>query len=156
MIGSGASGLTAAVALPQAGQKVLVCEQHDVSGGWTHSLTLNGYRFSPGVHYIGGIEHGGSLRKSLEDLGVSKDHAFCALYPDGYDHIVIGDKQYDFLKGKEKLAARLKEYFQHEAEGIDDYLDTAEKIVAALSGLGRAKGAVETAKAAGRATSILR
>ena len=55
IIGSGAGGLTAAVALAHAGQKVLVSEQHDVPGGWTHSSTLGGYRFSPGVHYIGGI-----------------------------------------------------------------------------------------------------
>ncbi len=69
IIGSGAGGLTAAVALAQAGQKVLVCEQHDVPGGWTHSFTLNGYRFSPGVHYIGGIEAGKDLTNKLKVFG---------------------------------------------------------------------------------------
>ena len=53
VIGSGAGGLTVAVALANAGQKVLVLEQHYLPGGWTHSFSLGGYRFSPGVHYLG-------------------------------------------------------------------------------------------------------
>ncbi len=36
IIGSGAGGLSAALPLAQAGLKVLVCEQHQVPGGWTH------------------------------------------------------------------------------------------------------------------------
>jgi phytoene dehydrogenase-like protein len=58
IIASGAGGLTAAVALAQAGKGVLVLEQHDRPGGWTHSFRLNGYRFCPGVHYIGSLEEG--------------------------------------------------------------------------------------------------
>ena len=42
----------AAVCLAQAGQKVLVLEQHYLPGGWCHSFSLEGYRFSPGVHYL--------------------------------------------------------------------------------------------------------
>src|SRR5512138_609380 len=75
VIGSGADGLTAAIALAQAGQKVLVCEQHEVPGGWTHSFTLQGYRFSPGVHYIGDLEPGGTTQAMYQGLGVSGDLA---------------------------------------------------------------------------------
>ena len=107
VIGSGAGGLTAAVALAQAGKKVLVLEQHDRPGGWTHSFTLNSYRFSPGVHYIGDLQEGGGLRRIYDGLGVSQDLTFIELNPDGYDHIVIGEKKIDFPKGKENLIERL-------------------------------------------------
>ena len=59
VIGSGAGGMTAAVACALAGKKVLVLEQHDRPGGWCHSFPLGGYEFSPGVHYLGDLDSGG-------------------------------------------------------------------------------------------------
>ena len=143
IIGSGAGGLAAAVPLAQAGQRVLVCEQHEVPGGWTHSFTLQGYRFSPGVHYIGEVQPGGSLRRVYEGLGVSQDLEFCELNPDGYDHIFIGEERFDFPKGKANLAARLKDRFPQDAAGIDGYLDTSHRLDRGreLSGTGQPSGA---------------
>ena len=137
IIGSGAGGLTAAVALAQAGNKVLVCEQHDVPGGWTHSFTLEGYRFSPGVHYIGGIQPGGQMRAIYEGLGVSEDLAFCEINPDGFDHIFVGNERFDIPRGRDKFAARLKDRFPNEAKGIDRYFDTIENLMDDIRKLGR-------------------
>ena len=121
VIGSGSGGLTTAVALARAGQKVLVCEQHEIPGGWTHSFTLEGYKFSTGVHYVGEIGKGGYLRAIYEGLGVSEDLEFLELNPDGYDHVFIGEERFDIPKHRRKYIRRLKDRFPHEAEGIDRY-----------------------------------
>lgn len=133
VIGSGAGGLAAALPLAQAGKRVVVFEQHEVPGGWTHSFTLDGkYRFSPGVHYIGGIEEGGTMRKIYEGLGVSKHLKFRELNPDGFDHVFIGKERFDFPKGKQNLINRLKERFPSESKGIDRYFDTVTRMMEVL------------------------
>src|SRR5512147_3192567 len=156
IIGSGAGGLAAAVPLAQAGQRVLVCERHEVPGGWTHSFTLQGYRFSPGVHYIGEVQPGGSLRRVYEGLGVSQDLECCELNPNGYDHIFVGEERLDFPKGKENLAARLKDRFPQEAAGIDGYLSTVTGLMESASFLGRESRVEQIAGAVTHAPSLLR
>lgn len=156
VIGSGAGGLTAAIALAQAGKKVLVLEQHDRPGGWTHSFTLQGYRFSPGVHYIGDLQEGGGLRRIYDGLGVSGDLVFCELNPDGYDHIIVGEKRVDFPKGKENLIERLKSHFPHEKEGIDGYFRDLTAMMDGLRALGNAKNPLAAAKGAGNVLKWMR
>ena len=140
VIGSGAGGLATAVPLAQAGKKVLVLEQHEVAGGWTHSFTLEGYRFSPGVHYIGGLQPGGNMRAIYEGLGISQDIVFCELNPDGFDHVVVGDEKFDIPKGRDKFAARLKERFPQEAKGIDGYFTAVQAIMDGVRPLSRIRG----------------
>jgi len=156
VIGSGAGGLTAAVALAQAGKSVLVLEQHDRPGGWTHSFTLQGYRFSPGVHYIGSLEEGGGLRRIYEGLGVSEDLTFCELNPDGYDHIVVGTQRVDFPKGRGALLERLKSRFPREARGIDGYFEAVSGMMDALSQLGRLDGPAAVGRAVRASGTLLR
>jgi len=129
VIGSGAGGLTAAVALARAGEKVLVVEQHDVPGGWCHSFMLGGHHFSPGVHYLGELGPGGALRRMYEGLGVANDMVFLELNPDGYEHIRVGDRRVDLPKGRERLEAHLCREFPHEAAGIKGYLRAVDAIV---------------------------
>ena len=39
------------------------------------------------------------MRQIYEGLGVSQDLVFCELNPDGFDHIIIGNQQFDIPKG---------------------------------------------------------
>ena len=65
IIGSGAGGLAAAVALARAAQRVIELKRHHLPGGWCHSFQLEGCCFSPGVHYLGELRQGGLLRRIL-------------------------------------------------------------------------------------------
>jgi len=129
VVGSGPGGLVAAVALARAGQRVLVLEQHYLPGGWTHSFTLEGYRFSPGVHYIGDLDAGGSVRGMYEGLGLSSDLEFCELNPDGFDHVLIAGERFDQPKGFQRWMQRLYRRFPEERAGIDRYFATLDQIV---------------------------
>lgn len=134
VIGSGAGGLAAALALAKAGKSVRVLEQHYLPGGWCHSFPLEGFQFSPGVHYIGALDEHGFLRSVYEGLGVSEDLVFLELNPDGYDHVQIGTETFDIPKGRDVYADRLKQRFPTEAAGIDRYLDDMHGLAKELMG----------------------
>ena len=52
VIGSGSGGSTVANLLAQSGQRVLVLEQHSVTGGCTHSFREDGVEYDTGLHYV--------------------------------------------------------------------------------------------------------
>ena len=140
IIGSGAAGLSAAICLSRAGQKVLVLEQHDVPGGWCHSFMLEGQRFSPGVHYIGMLGKGESTSTLYEGLGIANDLTFFRMNPKAYEHVHIGNNKFDMPAGIENLYGSLAEKFPHEKKSLKKYLDMVHAVSKQLQFIVNMKG----------------
>lgn len=123
VIGSGLGGLTCAALLARhAGKRVLVLERHYTAGGFTHTFHRPGYEWDVGVHYVGDVHRPHSLLARLF-AHLSDGELEWADMGEVYDQIVIGDDEYDFVRGREAFRARMHEYFPRERSAIDRYLE---------------------------------
>jgi all-trans-retinol 13,14-reductase len=148
VIGSGIGGLaTAALLSKHASKKVLVLERHYSAGGYTHSFHRPGYSWDVGVHYIGDLQDPRSpLRAAFDHL--TGGQLEWAPMPDIYDRVVMGGRTFDFPTGRERLRARLKDYFPTEGPAIDRYL-------AAVQSAQKASGLYFAEKAIPRAAALV-
>ncbi len=129
VIGSGSGGLTSALALARAGQKVMVLEQHYVPGGWCHNFTMDGYTFSPGVHYVGRLGPGDETRNIYEGLGAANDLIFFEQNPEHYEHCLIGGATFDYHVHLPTMTDRLLKRFPKEKKGIGKYMELLQNLV---------------------------
>ncbi len=128
IIGSGAGGLSAALCLARAGQKVAVVEQHYVPGGWCHSFYIDGQRFSPGVHYIGALDKGQSTSTLYEGLGIANDLVFFRMNSLAYEHCWIGDERIHMPANVDQLYESLAARFPKEKKGLKKYLKLVQTV----------------------------
>ena len=140
IIGSGVGGLATAICLARAGQKVLVLEQHYVPGGWSHSFTLNGQRFSPGVHYVGFIDEGQSTNELYRGLGIANDMVFFRMNKNGYEHCLINGETINYPIGVENLKQALTARFPKEEKNIQEYLTLVQRVTYELQLMPKLKG----------------
>lgn len=121
IIGSGMGSLTTGAILAKEGQRVLVLERHYTAGGFTHIFKRKGYEWDVGIHYIGEVQKKDSVVRRLFDY-ISDSGIEWADMGEVYDKIVIGGKEYDFVKGVGNFKDKLYEYFPDEKEAIDEYV----------------------------------
>lgn len=137
IVGSGAGAQAAGLCLARSGQKVIMLEQHNVPGGWCHSFALGGHKFSPGVHFIGQLQPGGSSRALYEGLGIAKDLVFFRQNKDAYDRCMVAGREFGLPAGEENLLGKLQDHFPREKMGIMRYVREAMKVAAELNEIRR-------------------
>src|SRR5580692_12097711 len=121
VIGSGSGGLTTAALLAKhAGQRVLVLERHYTAGGFTHVFRRPGYEWDLGVHYIGQMRSGASMRALFDEI--TEGRLLWNAMPEVYDRIRIADRSYDFVSGADRFTERMREYFPGEGRAIARYV----------------------------------
>lgn len=156
VIGSGLGGLAAGLALARAGERVHVLERHALPGGWAHTFTLGGHRFSPGIHYLGELGPGQRLRRLYEGLGVARELTFCRLNPAGYDHVIVGARRVDLRAGRDELLRALGEQFPGSARGLRAYFATLERLAVEVGELAECRSPLDLWRLPLRARTLLR
>lgn len=124
VIGSGISGLTAALALQKQGRSVVVFEQQDHPGPLLARFQRGGRWFDGGLHYIGGILDDSPYLPYLRFLGIEAlREKVQPMHPDGYD-VLLGprDEPIPFPSGWDRVRETLLRVSPGEEEAIDGYL----------------------------------
>ncbi|MFE8069956.1 NAD(P)/FAD-dependent oxidoreductase [Marinobacteraceae bacterium S3BR75-40.1] len=121
VIGSGIGGLCTAALLSRLGKKVCVLEQHYTAGGYTHAYERNGYEWDVGVHYIGEVHKPWSMIRRVFDVITDGQLEWAPMDP-VYDHVVLGEHEYDYVAGRKAFAETMKARFPGEEKAIDTYI----------------------------------
>jgi all-trans-retinol 13,14-reductase len=128
IIGSGMGSLTTAAILAKESQKVLVLERHYIAGGFTHIFKRKGFEWDVGIHYIGEVQRESSVIRKLFDY-ITDAKLKWADMGDVYDKIIVGNKEYDFVKGVQAFKDKILGYFPDEKQAIDDYVSFVFKAI---------------------------
>lgn len=120
VVGSGIGGLTTAALLSLLGKKVCVLEQHYTAGGYTHAYEREGYEWDVGVHYIGEVHKPSTMKRMFDVL--SQGRLKWAAMDPVYDRIIINNKEFDFVAGRENFIDSLSEQFPEERANIERYV----------------------------------
>ena len=110
VIGSGLGGLECAYILAKAGMQVTVLEKEHQVGGCLQTFHRGGQLFDTGLHYVGGLGEGQSLRPLFDYFGLM-DLPWKRMDEDCFDEIIIGDKHFAFAQGHEHFVDTLAASF---------------------------------------------
>ncbi len=121
VIGSGMGGLTVASLMAALrGKRVLVLERHFKAGGYTHTFQRGRFHWDVGLHYVGDMAEGSSMRKVF-DL-VTGGRVRWSPMPDRYDRFIYPALQFDLPTGKQRFIDALSERFPEERAAIRRYV----------------------------------
>ncbi len=125
VIGSGIGGLTAAALLAKTGRRVLVLEQHDRAGGYSHGFKRKKYLFDAGIHLtsgckLQGFKGGQIIAKVLRAVDQYDQLEFVAVNP--FAFVAFSHLTIELPSTINAFVDTLGALFPNEKQGLADLL----------------------------------
>lgn len=132
VIGSGATGLTAALLLARLGHEVTVVEALPRPAPLLQGFVRDGLYFETGFHCGGGLQAGGVLRQWLDALGLFEGpEALCDITLGNRDHFFFADGTQAVLpSGLEAVAAGIEQQFPGSGQAMQTFMDATLNVLA--------------------------
>ena len=129
IIGSGMSGLTAALTLAQNGLKVAVVESCEHMAPLLRRFKRGNVWCDPGFHYSGGFEKSGALSVIFRYLGMRDKIQSIPMKRNCYDELIIGNKTISLASGFEGVRDSLSSSYPDDKKAIHAYIEKIQKIM---------------------------
>ncbi|PSB19213.1 NAD(P)/FAD-dependent oxidoreductase [filamentous cyanobacterium CCP2] len=131
LIGSGMGALTVASLMAQLrGKRVLVLERHFKAGGFTHDFKRQQFHWDVGIHYIGQMDEGSSMRQ-IFDLVTQKSVQWNKM-PEPFERFIYPNLTFDLYGDPKRFQADLIWQFPEEKRSIQKYFRDLKKAAAVL------------------------
>jgi phytoene dehydrogenase-like protein len=120
ILGSGISGLTAACLLAKVRkEKVLVLEQHNIVGGFTHTFRRGKFEWDTGLHYVGNMGESDFPRKVMDF--VTEGRVSWLKMPEPFELFHFPHFKFGQRSGEKRFIEDLCAQFPGEREVIEKY-----------------------------------
>lgn len=129
VIGSGITGLTAALVLAQRGQRVAIVEKNRFAAPLLRRFRRGGVWCDPGFHYSGGFERGGALSVIFRYLRMGESIRPIPMNADGFDILRMGDKEVAIPMGVERVMESLLAAFPKSEKAVRGYIEKVNAIM---------------------------
>ena len=141
VVGSGVSGLTAALLLALHGGKVLLVEKAPRIGGSLCRFRRQGVPFDTGFHFTGGLHPGGLLHRMLSVLGLTEAVQPVFMSSRRTHHFVFEseNRAFEMPSGLQELRRALKAEFPGESAAVDSYFDRVVRVCEKTSSMDLAR-----------------
>ncbi|MBZ0135195.1 MAG: NAD(P)/FAD-dependent oxidoreductase [Planctomycetes bacterium] len=136
VVGSGISGLSAAIVLAKHGRRPLVLEAHNIPGGCMQMFQRRGpdgrvVRFDTGVHYVGSLYPGQIMWRLLNYMGA--EVPTMPLDRECFDRISFPGSEFCVPVGWDNVAAALKRECPDEPSAIEAYVAKMQQVEQSLN-----------------------